>query len=40
MAMPFLVVSVDVEGSILMMARPVGFSTVTLNLFHFFSGWF
>ena len=39
---PFLVVSVDVEGSILvmMMARPVGFSTVTLNLFHFFSGWF
>ena len=31
MARPFLVASVDVEGSILviMMARPVGFATVT-----------
>ena len=34
MARPFLVVSVDVEGSmfVIMMARHVGFATVTLEV--------
>ena len=42
MARPFLVVAVDVEGSIfvMMMARRVGFATVTSELtFRFVSGW-
>ena len=41
MAGPFLVASVDVEGSILVMmiARRVRFATVTSDSFGFVSGW-